>query len=102
MDTLEGQVVQDADRIDALGAIGITRTMQYGGHKKRLVYVPPDDQSPVAEHSRADSSIQHFYDKLLKLRDLMNTNTGRAIAEERHLYMEQFLEQFYAEWNGEQ
>lgn len=101
MDTLEGKVVQDADRLDALGALGICRTMQYGGHKKRLIYVPDEDSSPNADTDRADSSIQHFYDKLLKLHGLMNTNTGRAIADQRHEYMEQFLEQFYAEWNGQ-
>lgn len=101
MESLEGKVVQDADRLDAIGAIATARVFQYSGYIQTLIYVPPEDNSPTAEEDRAASAIQHFYDKLLKLRDLMNTKTGRALAEERHQFMEQYLDTFYAEWNGE-
>jgi uncharacterized protein len=98
-------VVQDADRLDALGAIGIARTFNYGGFKGRGLYDPeiqPDLKMSKEEYKASTApTINHFYEKLLLLKDRMNTETGRAIAEERHLYMKQFLDQFYAEWNGE-
>lgn len=87
--TLEAKIVQDADRLDALGAIGLARTFAYGGSKQREIYNP---ESPE------ETSIQHFYDKLLKLKGLMNTDAAKKLAEERHLFLEQFLERFFAEW----
>jgi uncharacterized protein len=98
-------VVQDADRLDALGAIGIARTFNYGGFKGRGLYDPeiqPDLKMSKEEYKASTApTINHFYEKLLLLKDRMNTETGKAIAEERHSYMKQFLDQFYAEWNGE-
>lgn len=98
-------VVQDADRLDALGAIGIARTFNYGGFKGRGLYDPeiqPDLKMSKEEYKASTApTINHFYEKLLLLKDRMNTETGKAIAEERHRYMKQFLDQFYAEWNGE-
>lgn len=90
--TLEAKIVQDADRLDAIGAIGLARTFAYGGSKQREIYNPENPE---------ETSIQHFYDKLLKLKDLMNTHAARSIAEERHRFIEEFLERFYAEWKGE-
>ena len=90
--TLEGKCVQDADRLDALGAIGIGRTFAYGGSRGRRMYDP--------EKQDSDATIQHFYDKLLLLKDRMNTPTGRRMATEREQFMHSFLEQFYAEWEG--
>ncbi|MRH42461.1 HD domain-containing protein [Aquibacillus halophilus] len=87
--TIEGQIVQDADRLDAIGAIGIARTFAYGASNQQLIYSDDSDST----------SIQHFHDKLLLLKDLMNTNTGKLIAKERHQFMESFLKQFYSEWN---
>jgi uncharacterized protein len=86
--TLEGKIVQDADRIDAIGAIGIARTFAYGGANKQFIHHPTHQQT----------SIQHFDDKLLKLKDLMHTATAIGIAEKRHRFMEQFLFQFMQEW----
>ena len=98
----EAMVVQDADRLDALGAIGIARTFAYGGYKKRPFYNPKGivrDYKSFAEYQHGgDSTIHHFYEKLLLLKDLMNTETGRKMAEERHQFMEQYLQQFFKEW----
>ena len=89
--SIELNIVQDADRLDAIGAIGIARTFNYGGFKNRALYDP----------NIAPNTINHFYEKLLLLKDKMNTVSGKAIATERHRYMEGFLAQFYAEWDGE-
>ena len=91
-ESIEGKCVQDADRLDAMGAIGIARTFAYGGNRGRRMHDP--------EGVDKNASIQHFYDKLLRLKDSMNTPTGRRMAEERDRFMRQFLEQFYGEWNG--
>lgn len=103
--SLELEVVQDADRLDALGAIGIARTFNYGGFKNRKLYdpeiTPKLNMSPSEYKASNAPTINHFYEKLLLLKDRMNTETGRKIAEERHQFMETFLDHFYAEWNGE-
>ena len=102
--TKEAAAVQDADRLDAIGAIGIARTFSYGGHKSRLIYDPNVD--PVMHQSFQDykagtaPTINHFYEKLLLLKDRMNTETAREIATERHRFMEEYLEQFFEEWNA--
>ena len=93
-DTLEGQIAQDADRLDALGAIGVARTFAYGGSRNRPMYLPEDDENYKT------SSIAHFYDKLLKLSDLMNTNEAKQIAIQRTEYMREYLNEFYDELNG--
>lgn len=104
MPTLEGRIVQDADRLDAIGAIGIARTFAYGGHKGRELYnpgiAPVLHEDFTAYKSSTAPTINHFYEKLLLLKDRMHTSTARAMAERRHRYMESFLEQFYAEWNA--
>jgi len=100
----ELEVVQDADRIDAIGAIGIARCFNYGGFKNRTLYNPeisPNLNMTKEEYKKSDApTINHFYEKLLLLKDQMNTKTGQKIAVKRHRYMEQFLEQFYTEWEG--
>lgn len=102
--TLEGRVVQDADRLDAIGAMGIARCFAYGGHKGREIHNPnikPILHGTSEEYKKSSSpSINHFYEKLLLLKDLMNTKTGKQIAQARHKYMEEYLKQFYAEWEG--
>lgn len=100
----ELEVIQDADRLDAIGAVGIARCFNYGGFKNRPLYNPeiyPDlNQTKEAYKNSEAPTINHFYEKLLLLKDRMNTATGREIAADRHLYMEHFLTQFYEEWNG--
>lgn len=102
--TLEGKVMQDADRLDAIGAIGIARCFAYGGHKGRVLYDPaiePVVMTSKEQYAKNTSpSINHFYEKLLLLKDLMNTDTGRKLAKERHQFIEAYLEQFYGEWEG--
>ncbi len=101
----ELDIVQDADRLDALGAIGIARTFNYGGFKNRPLYnpqIPPNLHMTKDEYkSNSAPTLNHFYEKLLLLKDKMNTETGKQMAKERHHFMELFLSQFYAEWDGE-
>lgn len=102
-ESIELQIVQDADRLDAMGAVGIARAFNYGGFKGNDIYDPrvkitnPPLMSGTSSHSA--STVHHFYDKLLLLRDLMNTPTGRRLANERHDYMVRYLDQFFNEWN---
>lgn len=104
IDTIEGMVVQDADRLDAIGAIGIGRTFAYGGHKGRVMYNPsirPQLHASFEEYRTSQSpTINHFYEKLLLLKDLMNTKTAKAIAQKRHEFMQLFLDRFLEEWDG--
>jgi uncharacterized protein len=100
--SLECRIVQDADRLDAIGAIGIARAFSYGGRKMRPLWNGPlyeghEDSLPMPD----ESTIQHFYDKLLKLKDLMKTNTGKAMAAERHEFMATYLEHFFEEWGSD-
>lgn len=101
----ELEIVQDADRLDAIGAIGIARAFNYGGYKNRELYNPnipfEENLSKEAYKHTTAPTINHFYEKLLLLKDKMNTQAAKKIANQRHEYMEGFLHQFYAEWNGE-
>ncbi len=103
MSSLEGKVVQDADRLDAIGAIGIARTFVYAGAKGHPIYdpeIPPRDQMTVEQYRNGENTaVNHFYEKLLKLKSLLNTDCAKVIADQRHQFMEQFLHQFYKEWN---
>lgn len=100
----EMNIVQDADRLDAIGAIGIARAFTYGGYKNRVLYNP--EIKPEQHHSKESyknttaPTINHFYEKLLLLKDMMNTESGKAIAEKRHNFMISYLEHFYSEWEG--
>jgi uncharacterized protein len=105
MKSREGLVVQDADRLDSVGAVAIARTFAYGGWANRMIYdptVPPEMHETFEQYkSSKGHSINHFYEKILLLKDRMNTATGRKIAEGRHRFVEEYLKQFFAEWNGE-
>ena len=101
--SIEFQIVQDADRLDAIGAVGIARAFNYGGFKNRPIHnpdMPLQKYKDSKQYHLSDApTINHFYEKLLKLKDLMNTSTGKKMAEERHEYMLRFLDQFYREWD---
>ncbi|MFE8695784.1 HD domain-containing protein [Cytobacillus sp. FJAT-53684] len=103
--SVEAKIVQDADRLDAIGAIGIGRTFAYGGKKGHLLFDPAikvrEEMTEKEYRTGKSSTIHHFYEKLLKLKDLLNTDTAREMASKRHQFMEQFLEQFYNEWDGQ-
>jgi uncharacterized protein len=105
MNSIEGKIVQDADRLDAIGAIGIARAFAYGGNKNRPIYKPEQDfklHDSFEEYVNAEGhTINHFYEKLLLLKDRLHTETARKIGQQRHDFMEGFLQQFYNEWNTE-
>lgn len=98
-ETLEARILQDSDRLDAMGAMGITRNMVHSGFFRRPVYLPEKEISRTY-NGKSETSIDHFYEKLLKIKDTLNTETAKRIAEHRHAYMENFLEEFFAEWDG--
>ena len=104
-ETIEGKIVQDADRLDAIGAIGIARTFAFGGSKGREIWNPNEqyieNMNEQEYRNNKGNTINHFYEKLLKLKDLMNTDTAKNIAVQRHNYMNEFLKEFFEEWNGE-
>jgi uncharacterized protein len=104
MKSKEGMIVQDADRLDALGAIGIARTLAYSGSRQREIYNPskrPEMHKTFAQYKKSKSTaINHFYEKLLLLKEMMNTKTGRKMANERDAYMREYLDRFYKEWDG--
>lgn len=104
MESLEGFIVQDADRLDAIGAIGIARAFAYGGYKNRMLYNPeanPHMHKTFEEYKNSQSdTINHFYEKLLLLKDRMNTKTAKRMAEQRHAIMVKFLDDFMKEWEG--
>ena len=105
MRTIEGKIVQDADRLDAIGAVGIARTFAYGGNKNRLMYHP--EEAPVMHESfdhykkNKGHTINHFHEKLLLLKDRMNTESAKKLAEQRHLFMKNYLDRFHKEWDGD-
>ncbi len=103
-DDLECRVVQDADRLDAIGAIGIARTFAYGGSRSRVIYdpnIPPVMHIDFEDYKKNNThTINHFYEKLLLLKDQMQTKSGKSLAEQRHQFMVNYLEQFFMEWNG--
>ena len=102
--SLELQIVRDADRLDAIGAIGIARAFHYGGYKNRLLYNPDIPLKPLSiseykNKSEERSTLHHFFDKLFKIKDLLHTKTAKEMAEKRHHFMEKYVEQFLSEWN---
>lgn len=101
-----GRIMQDADRLDAIGALGIARCFVFSGERGNLIYdpaIPPRQRQFTVQEYKQDrnTAINHFYEKMLKLKDLMNTRTGKRIAQRRHTYMKKFLAEFFAEWRGQ-